>query len=65
MQSITININNDKLADKITRLLEHFKNEGLEIVSKEDIDDLKLLQATRNEDSVPFDEYIKNESQYS
>ena len=62
MQSITININNDKLADKITWLLEHFKSEGLEIVSKEDMDDLKLLKATRNEDSVPFDEYLKNEA---
>lgn len=61
MQSITINISNDKLADKITWLLEHFKNKGLEIVSKEDMEDLKLLKATRNEDSVPFDEYIKNE----
>lgn len=61
MQSITININNDKLADKVIWLLEHFKNDGLEIVSKEDMDDLKLLKATRNEDSVPFDEYMKNE----
>jgi hypothetical protein len=58
MQSITINISNDSLADKITWLLEHFKDEGLEIVSKEDMEDLKLLKATRNEDSVPFDEYI-------
>ena len=61
MKSIMININNDKLADKVTWLLEHFKNDGLEIVSKEDMDDFKLLRATRNEDSVPFDEYIKNE----
>ncbi len=43
-------------------LLEHFKDEGLEIVSKEDMDDLKLLKATRNEDSVTFDEYLKNEN---
>ena len=62
MKSITININNAKLADKIIWLLEHFKNEGLEIVSKEDMDDLKLLEATRNGDSVPFDEYVKNEN---
>ena len=61
MRSITININNDKLVEKVTWLLEHFKNDGLEIVSKEDMDDLKLLKATRNEDSIPFDEYIKNE----
>ncbi len=55
MQTITININNDKLVDKVTWLLEHFKKDGLEIVSKEDIDDFKLLKATRNEDSIPFD----------
>ncbi|MFK5971504.1 MAG: hypothetical protein QM487_15495 [Candidatus Marithrix sp.] len=58
MQSIIINI--DKLVDKVTWLLEHFKNDGLEIISKEDMDDLKLLKSTRNEDTVPFDEYIKN-----
>ena len=62
MQSITINIKDDKLADKIKWLLEHFKDEGLEIISKEDMDDLKLLKTTRNEESVPFDEYMKNEN---
>jgi hypothetical protein len=61
MKSITININNDKLADKVIGLLEFLKNEGLEIVSKEDMDDLKLLKATRNEESVSFDDYMKNE----
>ena len=65
MKSITININNDKLVDKVTWLLEHFKNDGLEIVSKEDMDDLKLLKATRNEDSIPFEEYLENEDWYS
>ncbi len=60
MQTIIININNDILADKVTWLLEHFKNEGLEIVSKEDMDDLKLLKASRNEETIPFDEYLKN-----
>ncbi len=58
MQSITINIDNDKLADKVTWLLEHFKSEGLEIVSKEDMDDLTLLKATRSEDSISFDDYM-------
>ncbi len=62
MQSITININNDKLADKVTWLLEHFKNDGLEIVSIEDMDDLKLLKATREDASISFDEYLKNEN---
>ena len=65
MQTIIINVNNDVLADRVTWLLEHFKHEGLEIVSREDIDDLKLLKATRDEESLSFDEYLKNENQYS
>lgn len=58
MHSITINISNDNLLKKVTWLLEHFKNDGLQIVSREDIDDLKLLKATRKEKPVPFDEYL-------
>ncbi len=58
MQSITLNIQSDKLADKVTWLLEHFKNDGLEIVSKENMEDLKLLKGTRNEDSIPYDVYM-------
>jgi len=60
LQSITININDDKLVDKVTWLLEHFKGDGLEIVSKEDVDDLEVLEASRNEESISFDEYLKN-----
>ena len=60
MQSLTINIDNDKLADKITWLLEHFQGEGLEIVSKEDMDDLKLLKTTRSDDSISFDDYMRH-----
>ena len=60
MKSITINIKNDKLADKVIGLLEFLKNEGLEIVNKEDLDDLKLLKATRNEAAIDFDEYLKS-----
>lgn len=56
MQSITINIKDDQLADKVLWLLGYFQNEGLEIVSKEDMDDLKLLRATRNDESIPFNE---------
>ncbi|MCF6332912.1 MAG: hypothetical protein L3J11_06470 [Draconibacterium sp.] len=58
MKSITININDDKLATKIIRLLKSFKNEGLEIVSKEDMNNFKLLKATRHEESISFDEYL-------
>lgn len=62
MKSIIINISNDSLVDKVTWLLDHFKNDGLEIVSSEDVEDLNLLNATRNEDSVSFEEYLQNEN---
>jgi len=62
MQTLTINIANDTLVDKVMWLLEHFKNDGLEIVSKEDIEDLKLLKATREEETLSFEEYMKNEN---
>ena len=65
MQSITINIKNNQLADRVTWLLEHFKNDGLEIIAQEDWDDFKALAETRNEDSMPFEEYLKNENQHS
>ena len=60
MQSITININNEQLVDKVMWFLGCLKNDGLEIVSKEDIDDLKLLKTTRKEKSIPFNEYLEN-----
>jgi len=62
MKTLTINIANDTLVDKVMWLLEHFKNDGLEIVSKEDIEDLKLLKATREEETISFEEYLKNEN---
>jgi hypothetical protein len=62
MKTLTINITNDTLVDKVMWLLEHFKNDGLEIVSKEDIEDLKLLKATRDEETLSFEKYLKNEN---
>jgi len=62
MQSITINIKNEQLVDKVLWFLDHLKNDGLEIISIEDIDDLKLLKATREEKSIPFNEYLENEN---
>ena len=62
MKSLVINIENENLVDKVLRLLEHFKNDGLEIVSKEDMDDLKLLKETRNEETIDFEDYLKNEN---
>jgi hypothetical protein len=65
MKSITINIKNEELADKVIGLLEFLKNEGLEIVSKEDVDDLKLIKETRGEESVSLDDYLKDENKAS
>ncbi len=62
MQTFTININNDSLAKKIRWLLEKFKDEGLEIIEKEDLEDLKLLKATREDETISFEEYLKDEN---
>ena len=62
MQSITVNIENKQLVEKVTWMLNHFKEDGLEIVSTEDLDDLKALKATRGEETISFDEYLKNEA---
>jgi hypothetical protein len=62
MQTVTINIQNETLAKKVLWMLEHFKNDGLEIVSKEDIEDLKLLKATRDDESVSFEQYLTDET---
>ena len=59
MNSFVINIKDESLKDKVLWLLEHFKNDGLEIVSKED---LKLLKATREDETIDFEEYLKNEN---
>lgn len=62
MQSITINIKDQKLADRVTWFLEHLKDDGLEIVAVEDLDDLKLLRSTRKEASIPFEDYLNDEN---
>ncbi|MFZ2633753.1 MAG: hypothetical protein WA081_06370 [Desulfosalsimonadaceae bacterium] len=61
MQTVTISIKNKDIMDKILWFLKHLENEGVEIISEEDIEDLKLLASTRGEESLPFSEYLKNE----
>jgi len=59
MQSIT----NKNTQEKVIRFLKHFKDDRAEIVSQENINNLKhlkLLAATRSETNIPFDEYLKN-----
>ena len=62
MEAITINIKNPSLTDKVTWFLKHLEADGLEIISKEDFEDLKALKDTRNEESIPFADYLKNEN---
>lgn len=61
MNTVTIGIKNKETRDKIMWFLKHLKNEGVEIISEDDLEDLKILSATRGEESVPFSEYLKNE----
>ena len=60
MKSLVINIKDDTIVDKVLWMLEHFKNDGLEIISKEDMEDLKLLKETRSEEKINFEDYLKN-----
>jgi len=60
MQSLTINFQNPQIFEKVLWLLEHFKKDGVEVVSKEDIDDLQALAKRRREESIPFEGYLKN-----
>ena len=60
MKSLVINIKDDTIVDKVLWMLEHFKNDGLEIVSKGDMEDLKLLKETRSEEKINFEDYLKN-----
>ncbi len=62
MQTLTINIENETLVDKVIWLLEHFKNDGLEIIANENVQDLELLKSTRTEESISFEDYLKNEN---
>ncbi|KIM09368.1 MAG: hypothetical protein KU28_01740 [Sulfurovum sp. PC08-66] len=58
MQTLTVNVQSESVMDKLIWMLEHFKNDGVEIVSTEDIEDLKLLKKSREEATLSFDEYL-------
>jgi len=62
MQTLTINIKEPKTSEKVIWFLKHLEKEGVEVVSQEDLNDLKLIAATRNEPIVAFEEYLKNEN---
>jgi hypothetical protein len=60
MDSITLTIHNDKIKQEILSFLKRFSSDDLEFTSIEDIEDLKLLQNTRHEETVSFADYLKN-----
>ncbi len=62
MLSLTINIKDNNLQEKRLKMLRRFEKDGLEIISKEDFKDYKLLRNTRNDESISFEEYLKNEN---
>ena len=63
MHSLTINIKDNFLLEKFLWLLDHFKQEkGIEILIDEDAKDLQLIKKTRDEDSISFEKYLKNEN---
>ncbi|SLM32788.1 conserved hypothetical protein [Desulfamplus magnetovallimortis] len=61
METVTLKITNDAVFEKILWLLNHIKEDGVEIVIGSEAKDLELLKATRDDESIPFDEYLKNE----
>ena len=65
MQILTISIKNQDVREKIVWFLKHLENEGVEILSQEDSEDLKLLMATRGEATILFSEYLRDDENNS
>lgn len=65
MQTITLEVQ-EGVSEKFMWLLSHFKQDEVAIIDHkrleflEDISDLKILAKTRDEESVPFEDYLKN-----
>ena len=62
METLTLNIKNKQTSEKILWFLKHFEKDGVEIIEREDWEDLKLLSATRDEEAISFEEYLENEN---
>jgi len=62
MHTLTINIKDDQTTEKIVWFLQHLQQDGVEIIDKEDFEDLKALAVTRKEESKTFQEYLQDEN---
>ena len=60
MESIALNIHNDKIKQEIFDFLKKFPNDEVELMPIEDAEDLQLLQRTRHEETISFSDYLKN-----
>lgn len=49
MQTLTIESENSEIFNKILWMLEHFKDEGVNIIKENDYKDLKLIKEAREE----------------
>lgn len=56
MQILTISVQTEDIKDKIVWFFKHLEQDGVEIISQEDVNDLRLLTETRNEKSISFSE---------
>lgn len=60
MENITLTIRNTAIKQEILDFLQRFSSTDVELTTLEDIEDLKLLQNTRHEETVSFADYLKN-----
>lgn len=56
METLTLNIHNEHIKKEIIQFLQKFKSKDLEFTYIDDLEDLKLLQQTRHETRISFDE---------
>lgn len=61
MENITLSIRNSLIKQEIINFLQRFPSSEVEFTSLEDLEDLKLLQETREEETVSWETYINNE----
>ncbi len=62
METLALNIHNEHIKEEIIQFLQKFKSKDLEFTYIDDVADLRLLQQTRHEATISFDEYLKNEN---
>jgi len=53
MHSLILNIENKEFMDKVLWMLKRFEKDGVEIASREDVEDWRMLKDTRSETTIP------------